>query len=118
MKGQYMEKQTMGEKLTEKPKSPLPDLAEAVRTVREAIRSEEKRLKAIADTDEQPPVLLEGTTSTGHEANIMVDPKEIARIMLDYDFPVYQVLDEEASPDMWNTMARMAGLESASGVDL
>lgn len=93
-------------------------LAEAVKLVREAIRAEETRLDKIAHEGEQSPIMLEGTTSTGYYAQIMVNPREAAQVLLDYQYPVWKVLEEEAPIGMWDRLAEIYGLDTVSSVDL
>lgn len=93
-------------------------LSEAVRIVREAISNEENRLKQVADEKEGDPVMLEGETTAGYAVQMMVDPAQVAKIMLDYWYPVYKVLEEEAPQGMWDELARMVGLDSVFSVDL
>ena len=93
-------------------------LSEAVRIVREAISAEENRLKQIAKDEEADPVLLEGYTDTGYRVEVMVDSAKIARIMLDYNHPLYTVLGDDSPQGMWDEMARMVGLRDVGSVDL
>ena len=93
-------------------------LAEAVKLVSEAIREEWSTYSKIAETDEQDPVMVEGLTSRGCNAHVMVDPKPIARIFLNYNYPMIKVLGEDAPQSMWDNIAEHVGLEEAFGVDL
>lgn len=109
-----MTEPTTGEqKSTDKTK-----LSEAVRIVQEAISAEENRLKQITGGEEDDPILLEGETSTGHIVQMMIDPAKVAKIMLDYGYPLYKVLEEDAPQGMWDELARMVGLDSVFSVDL
>ena len=101
-----------------KPDVSLLDAAEAVRLVKAAIAAEEKRLEKIASETEQSPVMLEGETSAGYIVQMMLDPAKVARVMLDYDYPTYRILMEDAPQAMWSDLARMVGLESVYSVDL
>ena len=93
-------------------------LSEAVSIVREAIAAEENRLKQIAESQEEDPVMLEGETSANYFVQMMVDPAKVARIMLNYQYPLYKVLAEDAPQDMWDELARMVGLDTVCSVDL
>ena len=93
-------------------------LAEAVKLVQAAIRDEEARLEKIAHEGEQSPIMLEGTTSTGYYAQIMVNPREAAQVLLDYQYPVWKVLEEDAPIGMWDRLADIYGLDTVSSVDL
>lgn len=91
---------------------------EAVRIVNAAIKSAEDRLKRIANSEGEALVEMEGITTEGFLVHLMIDPATVAKIMLDYWYPVYSVLGEDAPPDMWDAMARMVGLDEVSSVDL
>lgn len=94
------------------------DLTAAIKLVHAEIEAYRKELSEIKAGEDQGPVMVEGETSTGYYCHLMVDPKDAARIMLDYDFPVYKILGEDAPEEMWEEMARKFGLESVSSVDL
>lgn len=96
----------------------LMDAATAFRIVKDAINREEERLRKIANTEEQDPILLEGETSTGHYCQMMVDPKDVARILLKYDYPIYHLLMDDAPDEMWAELGRTYGLMTICGVDL
>lgn len=113
-----MTKQTEGEQQSTDQANKTMALSKAVYIVREAISAEENRLKRLIDSEEEPHVLLEGETSTDYYARIMVDPSKVARIMLDYDYPLYKILEEDTPQEMWNELARMVGLKNIYTVDL
>ena len=102
----------------EQAKPTKEELAQAVKIVNEAIRAEEEKLKKIASTEEQAPIMIEGTTSAGYCCQLMASPKDAARIMLDYNYPTWKVLEEEAPCGMWEDLGRKFGLESVSSIDL
>ena len=91
-------------------------LSDAVRIVKEAIDTERKRLEAIKEDDD--PIMLVGETVTGYYAQLMVNPKTVAKIMLDYDYPFWTILDEEAPQGMWDQLAKVFGLDAVSEVDI
>lgn len=62
--------------------------------------------------------MLEGETSAGFTVQVMVDPARMAKVMLDYDYPLYTVLEDDCPQEMWNALARMVGLESVYSVDI
>ncbi len=93
-------------------------LGDAVEMVKAEIDKQTKYYEKIASTDEQDPVMLEGVTTTGHNCHVMVDPKEVAKVFLNYDYPACLVLDNEPSSDMWDTLARKFGLGEVYGVDI
>ena len=90
----------------------------AVKAVNEAIVSEEKRLHEIANGAEQDPILIEGETETGYYCQMMVDPKIVAEIFLRYEYPIWNVLEQDAPTTMWDNLAREFGLKTVSSVDL
>lgn len=94
-------------------------LSEAIRIVKAEIYAAETKLKQAAEgksTDHL--VLMEGETSQGCGAHVMVSAVRAAKIMLSYWYPAYEVLGEDAPPDMWDDLARMAGLEKVDSIDL
>ena len=94
-------------------------LAEAVKLVNDAIAKETKRLQDILDgDDEQSPVVVEGETFENYYCQLMVNLKEVARIMLDYDYPTWRILGEDAPDGMWSDMGKKFGIKAVSGVDL
>ena len=93
-------------------------LVSAVKSVNEAIRAERQRLEEIARTEEGEPILVEGETTTGYYCQLMVDPKDVAKILLEYDYPVWRVLEEDASDAMWDDLGRKFGLKTVCSVDL
>ena len=94
-------------------------LAEAVKLVNDAITKETKRLQDILDgDDEQSPVVVEGETFENYYCQLMVNPKEVAKIMLRHDYPTWRILGEDAPVEMWEDMGRKFGIKAVSGVDL
>ena len=93
-------------------------LISAVKLVNEAIMAETERLKSIVSGSEQDPVLVEGETETDYYCRLMVDPKDVASIMLDYDYPIWRILGEDAPDDMWEELGRKFGLKTVCSVDL
>ena len=112
-----MTKPTTGEQSTPKQTERM-SLADAVRIVKEAINSEEDRLKQLAADTEADPVMLEGETSARFDVQMMVEPSIVAKIMLKYEYPVYKVLEEDAPQAMWDELAEMVGLGEVYGVDI
>lgn len=94
------------------------DLTAAIKLVNDEIAAYEKELRGLFDDETPEPTLIEGETTTGHYCQLMVDPRIAARIMLDYDFPKYKILGDDAPEEMWREMAREFGLGSVSSVDL
>ena len=93
-------------------------LEQAVTLVNDTIRAERKSLEDIARVDEHDPIMVEGETLAGYYCQLMVDPKDAAKIMLEYDYPVWRVLGEDAPDAMWEDLGRKFGLESVCSVDI
>lgn len=98
--------------------NPEQTLAEAVRIVRKAISDEEDRLEEIANSQDGDPVMLEGETSADYVVHVMADPAKVARIMLDFQHPLFKVLGEDSPQEMWDELARLVGLERVYSVDM
>ncbi len=64
-------------------------LISAVKLVNEAIMAEYKRLEEVSKTEESEPIMVEGETTAGYFCQLTVDPKDVAKIMLDYNYPVW-----------------------------
>ena len=109
---------TTGEQQSTDQANEAMTLSEAVRIVRGAIAAEEERLKQLAN-DEAYSFLLEGETATGFTVRVIIDnPEKVLQILLDYQYPLYTVLEEEAPQEMWDELARMVGLGNVTSVDL
>ena len=93
-------------------------ISEAVRLVNTEIEAARKHLRDIVHTEAAPTILVEGETSAGCCAKVMASPNEIAKIMLMYNFHVWDILDNEASDAMWRDIAETVGLESVSSVGI
>lgn len=53
------------------------------------------KCKTIAKTEEQGSIMVEGKTSNGYSCQVILDPKDVAKILFKYDYPVWRVLKEE-----------------------
>jgi len=93
-------------------------LHNAVELVNEAIKKRTLQLQSFTQIEDASPIMLEGETTKGYYCQMMVDPKEVARIMLEYNYPMYAVLEEDAPIDMWDDIAAWFGLGSVSSVDI
>ena len=112
-----MTKPTTGEQSTE-PKLEGVSFADAINVVKAAIAAEVKRLEAITIKDDPEPVMLEGETSRGYQVQTMINPAKVAKVMLDYDYPTYKILKEDAPQGLWDELAKLVGLDSVYSVDL
>lgn len=93
----------------------------AVERVREMISDYRTILEGITllKEDATPdPVLIEGETRKGYYCQLMVDPREIAQILLNYNYPVCRILDDEAPEAMWRDLGEKFGLDSVTSFDL
>lgn len=63
-------------------------------------------------------VEVEGETRTGYIVRSLVEPSNIAKILLDHDYAIYSVLEEDFQEDMWHDLADEMGLESVFSVDV
>lgn len=93
-------------------------LHEAVKLVNDAIMAEYKRIEEIAKTEEGDPILIEGETTAGYFCHMMVGPKDVAKIVLDYNYPVWHILGEDCPDGMWEDLGRKFGLATACSIDL
>lgn len=93
-------------------------LEDAVAVVQKEIRDLRAKYESVTKTEEQDPIMVEGETSTGYYCQLMADPKDVAKILLEYDYPVWRVLDEDAPRAMWEDLGRELGLEHVCSVDL
>lgn len=91
---------------------------DAAAVVQKEIRDLRTKYATIAKTEEQDPIMVEGETSTGYYCQLMADPKDVAKILLEYDYPVWRVLGEDAPDAMWEDLGRKFGLEHVCLVDL
>ena len=82
------------------------------------IRKWHTKYESVVKAEEQDPIMVEGETSTGYYCQLMADPKDVAKILLEYDYPVWRVLDEDAPDAMWEDLGRKFGLEHVCSVDL
>lgn len=93
-------------------------LSDAVKVVREAIDKKIEQLQEIATAEEQDLVLVEGETYEGYPCHLLVDPKDVAKIFLEYDYPTWNIIEDDAPTEMWAALARKFGVKSVSSVDL
>ena len=93
-------------------------LVAAVKLVNEAIAVEYKRLEEVLKAEESEPIIIEGETTAGYYCQLMGDPKDVAKIMLDYNYPVWRVLGEDAPDNMWEELGYKFGLTRVCSVDL
>ena len=93
-------------------------LDSAVNLVNEAIIAEYKRLEEIAKTEEGDPIMVEGETTAGYFCQMMVNPKDVAKIALEYNYPVWRILQQDYPDSMWEDLGRKFGLATVCSIDL
>ncbi len=62
--------------------------------------------------------MVEDKTTAGCFCQLKVNPQEVAKIFVDYDYALYRVLGEDAPDAMWEDLGRKFGLEHARSADL
>ena len=89
-------------------------------TIVQAISDYRTGLEALTltDSDDLSPVMVEGETRTGYYCQLMGSPKEVAEIVLKYDYPVFVALEEEPPQAMWDELASHFGLANVTSFDL
>ena len=91
----------------------------AVNLVNEAIKEEYERLEEIAKSDnEDDPIMIEGETVTGYCCQMAVAPSEVAKIALEYNYPVWHILGQDYPDGMWEDLGRKFGLATVCSIDL
>ena len=48
----------------------------------------------------------------------MVDPQDVAKIALEYNYPVWHILQQDYPDGMWEELGRKFGLETVCSMDL
>lgn len=93
--------------------------SEAVDTVNQAISEYRASLEAIISAnDDDDPILIEGNTTAGYQCQLFVNAKEVAKIILEYDYPTSRILGQEAPQEMWDDLGRHFGLSEVYSFDL
>jgi hypothetical protein len=98
-----------------------PEEEQARETIAQVISDYRTVLEAITllKADDCPsPILIEGETRAGYYCQMMVDPREVAPILLRYNHPVWLALGEDSPDAMWEELGEHFGLASVSSVDL
>ena len=90
-------------------------LAEAVKIVNAAITKKRQAIEG-AMNDEDNMVEIEGETRTGYITSSLVETKNIGEILLDHDYQIYDVLEEDCPQSMWCDLADEVGLESVFAI--
>lgn len=75
-------------------------LEDAVAVVQKEIRKWREKYESVANKNEQDhSIMVKGwKIMAGYFCQLMVNPQEIAKIFIDYDYALYRVLGEDA-PD-------------------
>lgn len=94
-------------------------LEDAVAIVQKGIHKWREKYESVANENGQGhPIIIEGETTAGYFCQLIVNPQEVAKIFVDYDYALYRVLGEDAPDAMWEDLSRKFGLESICSVDL
>lgn len=101
-------------------KTPEITLSEALKIVNQAIRKREDSLrKYITDNStSEETIIVYGVTYAGCRCTIEADASKIAKIMLDYDEPTFNILGEDCPDDMWSELASATGIKTVCEVDI
>ncbi len=87
------------------------ELEPAVKIVQTAIHSMEAKYRNIVSTDEPVSIMLGGETSTGYYCQVQVDARNVVDVLLEYKYPLWHTLGEDAPLQMWDELASICGLE-------
>ena len=93
----------------------------AVERVNQMISDYRTKIEAITllKEDASPnPITVEGETKAGYYCCLMVDPRDVAPVLLKYDYPIYRILGEDAPNQMWRELGEQFGLAEVSSFDL
>ncbi len=93
-------------------------LADAIKLVNAEIDRQRKELEGTTKDEEGFPVALYGETCKKYYVSVQASPSDVAKIMLDYDYPIWNVLGLDAPDAMWDELAEMVGLLSVLSVDI
>lgn len=93
-------------------------LEDTVAVVQKGIRKWHTKYESVVKAEEQDPIMVEGKTLTGYYCQLITDPKDVAKILLEYDYPVWRVFDEDAPDTMWENLGRKFGLEHVYSAEL
>lgn len=93
------------------------DLLKAVDIVREEIRSCREKYQKYVDCEEEDKVFIEGETETNFPCHLMVDAAIVAKVYLEYDFPTWVTLGDDAPTGMWDELASICGIKEVCSVD-
>lgn len=83
---------------------------QAAEIVAKAIREAEEALREKATATNTKMILLEGETTTGHEAQVMFPERKVASLQLKYGTATSDILGEERADGFWEELAEEAGL--------
>ena len=101
-----------------KPAYTEEQVREAVKIVNQAIGERRRKLEKITRTNDNDYIELDGETSRGYPCRVLADPHIVANILLEYDYPVWSVLGEEAPTKMWEELAREFGMDLVMDLDI
>lgn len=61
-------------------------LEDAVAVVQKEVREWRAKYESVAKAEEQDPIMIEGETTAGYFCQLMVDPRDVAKIFVDYAY--------------------------------
>ena len=94
------------------------NIKDAVELVNSEIAAYEENLQFLLTNKENEPIMVEGETHTGYHCMMMVDPADVARVLLDFNYPTIHILEQEPPYDLWEELGRKFGLKTVSSFDL
>ena len=68
------------------------------------------------DLDITDLVELTMVTTTGFDCKMYVDRKDIVKVLLDNDYPIYKVLRKSCPESIWNKIANVYGMDQVEGI--
>lgn len=87
-------------------------LEDAVAVVQKEIRKWREKYESVANENGQDhSIIVESKTTAGYFCQLIVNPQEVAKIFVDYDYALYRVLGKDAPDAMWEDLGRKFGLE-------
>lgn len=98
-----------------KPKYTKEQIDEARQIIQSLIQDKESAYKKMLeepddDLDVDDYVELDAITTTGFDCKMWVDKKDIAKVLLEYDYPLFSVMRRRSPKEMWNKLASIYGM--------
>lgn len=94
-------------------------LEDAVAVVQKEICKWREKYESVANENGQDhPIMVEDKITAGYLCQLMMNPQEVAKIFVDYNYALYRVLGEDAPDAMSEDLGRKFGLGHVCSVDL